>query len=122
MTHTDAEMDKIIAERVMGWVQDTYDTADKYWFRPAERAISLICMGLVCEWFPTRNASQAVEALEALRKQGWGGSISMVDEEQWLCALYNYRLPQHMSGKVGKAGTFARAVCLAICEAVQNAA
>lgn len=113
---TDAEIERIIAEQVMGWVQDTYGPdypADRYWFRPADRAISLICEGLVREWHPLTDPAQALRALETFcDKTGYACRLDY--DLSWCTRIFD-------ANKVWRRfdAAFGRAVCLVLVEAVK---
>ena len=99
---TDAEMDRIIAKKVMGWHEH-----NGYWMDEHGQ----IVLPVLC-WHPGTDAAQAVQALEAMRDKGFRWHAESV-EDYVSVSIYG----KLANGK-SEDKNFAHAVCMALVAAV----
>ena len=119
---TNSEIDRLVAEKVMGWHIDEYGegwlTSDGKWARDASSLHSILTDGEY--WHPSTNIAQAMEALEPLGKLGYYLVLSQNGfSKGWVAKLVNSDNP-NKDRRSWWAYTPAAAICLAIVGAVKG--
>lgn len=116
---TPAELDRWLAEHVMGWRLDelTWFDADGGGHYDAEHVDAYDC-GTCCVWHPTSNIAQAIEAAEKARADGRIGSWALLSPwtmhpDTWLVEITR--------GLDGDSDASADTAPLALCRALHAA-
>jgi hypothetical protein len=107
MAHSDVEMNRIIAEKCMGW----HRGIDCWISAQGEQKTATLA-----GWTPTTDAAQAVQALEVMRARGHDirlGSMARPGTEWWAW------LSKYDEGVSFYDASLPRAICLALVEAVR---
>jgi hypothetical protein len=104
---TDAEADRYLAEKVMGWRINH----DDVWCN--NDAISVIAKE---KWSPTKDLNQAIEAAEeefrfSQKRGGWIDLRGPDGDTSWTCVGHD---PSSGRSPIGRAALPARAVCNAV--------
>ena len=106
---TDAEMNALIAERIMNWHPS--DVSSNWLDGAGKPQVSIFA------WHPLTDPAQALQALETFCAQGDGylEQIALVDGPMWLVAI------MVCSGGDMRAANGEGSFCAAICEALAKA-
>ena len=105
---TNAEIDRMIAEKVMGWKLICPDGYAPFWETGGEKRSMF-------EFTPSTNIAHAFEALESF---GVAWELYKTDVSDYSCNIYDNQKQCFING--GYAKTKEMAICLAIIQAVKD--